>query len=87
MRACCINLLDLKWERKMDIPKDKDYPNDSVQCNNCGGTGCSVCDERGWLTPQDNPYGRRCMYETCNNPIPPAHVAVYCSNECALNDA
>lgn len=29
------------------IPKDRHYPEDSVQCDNCGGTGCANCDDRG----------------------------------------
>lgn len=71
----------------MDIPRDRAYPADSVQCKECGGNGCGKCDNKGWLTPQDNPGGRRCMNESCNKPLPPSQVAVYCSNECALADA
>lgn len=71
----------------MDIPKDKKYPVDSVQCDECGGWGCAACDDKGWLAPSNHPWGRRCEYEGCSNPIPPAHVAVYCSDQCAYNDA
>ena len=71
----------------MDIPKDKTYPVDSVQCDGCGGNGCQACNDRGWLTPKDHSNGRRCMNSSCNKPLHPTHVAVYCSNECALKDA
>ena len=71
----------------MSIPKDQDYPIDSVQCSNCGGGGCQTCNNKGWLVPRDHPSGRRCMREACNEPIRPAHVAVYCSNQCAIDDA
>ena len=71
---------------RMDIPKDKNYPTNSVQCDKCGGWGCLVCDNKGWLS-EDHPNGRRCERKGCGNPIPPAQVAVYCSNECAVADA
>lgn len=71
----------------MDIPKDKAYPANSVQCNDCGGHDCKTCENKGWLTPQDHLHGRRCMNSSCNKPLYPANVAVYCSNECALDDA
>lgn len=71
----------------MDIPKDKSYPADSVQCDGCGGWGCPVCGDKGWLTPQSHPKGRRCERPGCGNPIPPDQVSVYCSNECAMDDA
>ncbi len=70
----------------MDIPKDKNYPADSVQCDNCGGWGCTVCDDKGWLTPASHPQGRHCSNPDCDQPLSPSHVAVYCSNECALDD-
>jgi len=70
----------------MNIPKDKNYPGDAVQCDDCGGHGCGTCENKGWL-PKDHPSGRRCEREECNNPIPPAQVAIYCSNECAFADA
>ena len=71
----------------MDIPRDKTYPEESVQCHGCGGNGCQKCDNRGWLTPQDHPDGRRCAYLKCNRPLPPTLVAVYHSDECAKLDA
>ena len=73
----------------MDIPKDKNYPTDSVQCDECGGwgLGCEVCDNKGWLTPQNHPKGRRCLYLPCSKPLDPAQIAIYDSNDCALNDA
>ncbi len=71
----------------MDIPKDKTYPIDSVQCNNCGGLGCRICDGKGWLTPKGHSSGRKCANPSCNEPLHPTHVAIYCSNQCALDDA
>lgn len=71
----------------MDIPRDKNYPANSVQCDDCGGHGCVTCDEKGWLTPSTHVRGRKCEREGCNKPLPPDHVAVYCSNECAYADA
>ncbi len=70
----------------MDIPKVKPFPADAIQCNRCGGHGCANCFDRGWVTSMD-PTGRRCYREVCENPILPDHVAVYCSNECAFEDA
>ena len=70
----------------MDLPKDKSFPADAVQCDGCGGHGCTRCDDKGWVPPW-HPYARRCEREGCGKPIPPAQVAVYCSNECAYEDA
>ncbi len=71
----------------MDIPKDKTYPADAVQCGDCCGYGCTTCDDKGWLTPNTHPKGRKCEREECGKPIAPDHVAVYCTNECARLDA
>jgi len=71
----------------IDIPKDKNYPEDSVQCDGCGGNGCELCGGRGWLTPRNHPDGRRCAYPKCNEPLHPTNIALYCSDECALKDA
>lgn len=71
----------------MNIPKDKNYPADSVQCDSCGGLGCETCEQRGWFTPSDHPAGRKCYRDACDNPIPPGQVAVYCSDDCAYLDA
>ena len=71
----------------LDIPKDKNFPADCVQCNECGGNGCQICDDRGWFVPENHPQGRRCRYLECNKPLHPTHIAVYCSNECANDDA
>lgn len=70
------------------LPKDKNYPADAVQCNSCGGWGdpCSVCRNKGWL-PAGHPSGSKCARVECSKPLPPNHVAVYCSNECAFADA
>jgi hypothetical protein len=70
-----------------DIPKDKKYPVDSVQCDGCGGNGCKDCEGRGWLTPKNHPGGRKCANSSCGHPLAPSHIAVYCSNECAYDDA
>ncbi len=71
----------------MNIPKDKHYPEDSVQCDTCGGHGCLLCDQKGWLKPKDNLGGRRCENQKCNQPLKPNQKAVYCCNKCALDDA
>lgn len=71
----------------MDIPKDKNYPADSVQCDKCGGNGCAICDDKGWLTPKTHPKGRHCLNEVCDKPLRPAYSAVYCSDQCAYYDA
>lgn len=70
----------------MDIPKDKNYPSDAVQCDECGGRGCSVCKDKGWL-PHGHQNGRLCYKGGCNNPISPSQITVYCSNTCALGGA
>ena len=69
-----------------DIPKNKNYPPDAVQCDYCGGHGCTACDDKGWL-PAGHPKGRLCLREACGKPIPPNQVAVYCCNQCAYDDA
>jgi hypothetical protein len=69
----------------MDIPKDKSYPPEAVQCDGCGGYGCIVCEDKGWL-PYRARCGRVCENEECRKPIPPSQVAVYCSNLCASSD-
>lgn len=70
----------------MDIPKDKNYPADAVQCDGCGGYGCATCEGKGWL-PKGHESGRKCHRDACGNPIPPDQVAVYCSDACAFADA
>lgn len=82
-----LNLLELVEKPKAwDIPHDKSYPPDAVQCDQCGGWGCEVCEGNGWL-PAGHARGRKCHRDGCDNPIPPSQVAVYCSNECAIKDA
>lgn len=71
----------------MNIPKDKSYPKDSVQCDNCGGNGCNTCDQKGWHVPSSHPKGRHCAREGCDNPLHPTQIAVYCSDDCAFLDA
>lgn len=68
-----------------NIPKDKDYPPDAVQCDDCGGNACKTCDHKGWLL-HGHAKGRKCLREGCSKPIPPAQVALYCSNFCAAKD-
>lgn len=70
----------------MDIPVDKGFPADAVQCDGCGGHGCECCDKKGWL-PAGHRNGRTCYRDGCNNPIPPVQAAVYCSDKCAILDA
>lgn len=70
----------------MDIPADKNFPLDAAQCDNCGGWGCKLCGERGWVAA-DHALARKCERIDCPNLIPPAHVAVYCSTNCAMLDA
>jgi len=85
------------------IPKDKRFPADAGQCDDCGGYGCATCNGKGWLVPIPGdpvvarvagasgvPMGdhiRRCEKEGCGNIIKPDCLAVYCSNECAMEDA
>jgi hypothetical protein len=70
----------------LDIPKDKRYPLDAVQCDGCGGNGCHVCEQKGWL-PYGHARGRRCELEECPNYIKPGQTAIYCSSKCAQADA
>jgi len=78
---------DTGKDNVMDVPRDKSYPPDSGQCDACGGNGCDKCDYRGWLIPKEHPGVRLCERSACGRPIPPAHVAVYCSDQCARLDA
>lgn len=71
----------------MDIPRDKDFPPEAVQCDGCGGWGCDTCDQRGWLTPRSHPNGRKCLYAGCRKPLAPNYKPLYCSNNCASKDA
>ncbi|OJI08732.1 MAG: hypothetical protein COV08_03180 [Candidatus Vogelbacteria bacterium CG10_big_fil_rev_8_21_14_0_10_49_38] len=68
------------------IPKKQPYPDDAVQCGGCGGWGCDLCDDHGWLTPRDHPNGRHCENQECDIPLAPDHIAVYCNDQCALAD-
>lgn len=72
---------------RMNIPKVLPWPAGAVQCNGCGGHGCAYCCQRGWVKNASHPHARKCYSDTCNNPIPPNQVAVYCTNECAFDDA
>ena len=73
--------------REMDIPKDKSYPEQGVgQCDECGGHGCIVCHDTGWLSDNHRKV-RRCHRHDCDNVIPPHQVAVYCTARCAVADA
>ena len=76
----------------MDVPKDKNYPPNAIQCDECGGYGCgdnpfgNPCGDKGWVLP-GHVLARYCARDGCNNPIPPSQVAVYCTKNCALDDA
>ncbi len=72
----------------LNIPKDKNYPFDAVQCNHCGSRGedCSTCENKGWL-PNGHMYARHCEREACLRSIQPNNQAIYCSDECAFMDA
>jgi hypothetical protein len=70
-----------------DIPKDKNFPKGAAQCDECGGFGCDNCEQRGWYPNADHPLARHCENEECSNIIPPDCVAVYCCDDCALDDA
>lgn len=72
--------------KRFDVPRDTNYPEDSVQCDDCGGYGCENCGDKGWLAPSTHPDGRRCANEKCNKPLHPTCVAVYCSDDCAFTD-
>ena len=71
----------------MNIPKVKPFPDNAVQCDSCGGHGCSDCEDKGWYPSSGHPNGRKCYRDACDNPIPPNQVAVYCTNKCAADDA
>lgn len=70
----------------LNIPRDKSHPPTAAQCHGCGGHGCERCDNKGWV-PADSPDARRCHRDACETVIPPAQVAVYCTNQCAYDDA
>lgn len=85
----------------MSLPAVGGWPAGSAQCNVCGGHGCLRCDQLGWYPPKtleekaaeallpEAPVDlrRKCENSECRNFIPPDHVAVYCSNDCARMDA
>ncbi len=68
------------------LPKDKSYPPDAAQCDDCGGRGCATCGDRGWVVKGD-PKGRKCERPGCRKFIKPHQEDVYCSNLCAQKDA
>lgn len=69
-----------------ELPRDKNYPWNAVQCDGCGGHGCRTCEQRGWL-PHGHPRARRCARQGCGKRLPPDRWAVYCSPRCAMLDA
>lgn len=71
------------WGR---IPKDKAFPPEAGQCDDCGGNGCVTCADKGWL-PAGHPKVRKCNRDECSRTILPNQFAVYCSNKCAFLDA
>ncbi len=78
--------------RVEDIPRDKTYPDDAVQCDDCGGSGyrhdqeCPTCGNKGWL-PAGHPHRRICDNPDCGHALPPDHSGVYCTVQCAVADA
>lgn len=66
------------------IPKDKSFARTDAQCDECGGNGCELCDDKGWV-PQDSRHARKCP--ACQRALQPTQIAVYCSTECAASDA
>lgn len=80
------DMIRAERERERALPKNTRFPPDAVQCDECGGYGCDTCGQNGWL-PSGHAKGRKCEREECQKPIPPAHLAVYCSDECARKDA
>lgn len=73
-------------QNERGLPKDRDYPPFAAQCDECGGHGCATCGDKGWVPP-NHPSARKCHREACGKPIEPSCVAVYCSNQCAFEDA
>lgn len=69
-----------------DIPKDKNYPAGAGQCDDCGGRGCATCEQKGWL-PAGHSSIRRCLRSMCGRALSPSWFPVYCSDQCALEDA
>jgi hypothetical protein len=63
------------------------WPKGAAQCHNCGGLGCHRCQWRGWYADSNHPIARRCYNDGCRKPLPPDQYAVYCSVECAVEDA
>lgn len=62
------------------------------QCDVCGGSlfvfgpPCSTCGGSGALPPGHEKL-RKCYREKCGRVLHPSHVAVYCTNACAWEDA
>lgn len=67
-------------------PADMSFPDDAIQCGECGGWGCRCCGNRGWLSAGDR-RGARCARLGCGKFLKPDHIAIYCCNECAAADA
>lgn len=71
----------------MNIPKDRSFSLDSVQCGGCRGFGCHKCDYKGWLTPKNHLNGKRCAYPACGDPLHPTCSRIYCNGKCQNNHA
>lgn len=70
----------------LEIPRDKTWPTDAGQCDDCGGHGCVTCAQKGWL-PAGQPKIRKCLRSACGKALAPSWFPVYCSNQCAMMDA
>lgn len=65
----------------LNIPRDKTYPPDAVQCRACYGWGCRSCQDRGWF-PHNDPRGLICTRRGCFKPVPAGQLLNICSDAC-----
>ena len=68
------------------IPAIRPFPTGAVQCDRCGGHGCSGCEHCGWHADPKHPLGRKCLRYGCGQMIQPDRWGVYCSIKCANVD-
>jgi len=52
-------------------------------CPKCG----KLCMRNRPHNCEGQPQARRCYNDACGQELSPSHVAVYCSNSCAMDDA
>lgn len=92
-RVLAASPTDLTARRRLhSIRRDQGWG----QCDDCGGAlfediaahepRCETCGGTGALPPE-HPKIRKCMRAGCGVALAPSHVAVYCSNACAWDDA